>query len=74
MIECWRDSDGLVHILDDKYHVMLCEGTYRLGRDRLRFETPTCFQCITRELELASDPFFHGNGEPGIVEWKTTKR
>ena len=58
----WRDTDGIVHILDAQYHVMLCNGLYRLDQDRLEGEFPTCFLCIAADAPKR-------NGEPGVVRW-----
>ena len=74
--EYWRDGDGLVHLLDYKFHITLCEGLYRMGSVRLTFVVPTCFQCLAREIELGADPYdTYDNGEPGVMlppEWLKT--
>jgi len=66
MTAYWRDSDGVVHILDAQYHVMLCTGLYRINPVRNGALVPTCLQCIAAEGRPTSR-----NGEPGIIEWKT---
>ena len=51
--EYWRDGDGLVHLLDYKFHITLCEGLYRMGSVRLTFVVPTCFQCLSTTEDAA---------------------
>jgi hypothetical protein len=60
----WRDHDGIVHILDGTYHVMLCQGLYRLSSDRFEIGVPTCLQCIAKDGAKPQQDWRDDDDEP----------